>query len=149
MTQLNISFPQAQVELGLVFGPHPLMCGVEVPPGRHDIHTLMDGGIEVLSLHDLLVGFPLLHRVKELSVRLPTILVRLPLYRGLQVLWVIPEAEASLMFPGALLIEHAPLSVLLCDPPGLALSTVEVQVHTRHLPFIVATQRKWVSWGSQ
>jgi hypothetical protein len=53
------------------------------------------------------------------------------------------------MFPGALLIEHAPLPVLLCDPPRLALSTVEVQVHTFHLPFISTTQRKWISWGSQ
>lgn len=38
-----------------------MMCGIEVPHGRHDIHALVDGGIEVLSLHDLLVGFPLLY----------------------------------------------------------------------------------------
>ena len=139
MAQVNVRFPQAQIELGLVVGPHPLMCGVQVPPGRHDIHPLVDGGIEVLSLHHLLIGLPLLHRVKEMRVGLPSILVGLPLHRGLQVLWVIPEAEARLMLPGPLPIEHAPLSIFLGDPPGLAISPVEVQVHTRHLPFIDAT----------
>jgi len=68
VAKVNVRFPQAQVELGLVVGPHPLMCGVEVPPGWHDVHALVDGGIEVLSLHDLLVGLPLLHRVKEMRV---------------------------------------------------------------------------------
>ena len=135
---MNVRFPEAQVELGLVVRPHPLMCGVEVPPGWNDVHPLVDGGIEVLSLHHLLVGFPLLHRVKEMRVGLPPVLVGLPLHRGLQVLWVIPEAEARLMLAGALPVEHAPLSVLLGDPPGLAISPVEVQVHTRHLPFIYA-----------
>jgi hypothetical protein len=74
-----------------------------------------------------------------MCIRMPPILVRLPLNRCLQVLWVIPEAEARFMLPGALLIEHAPLPVLLCVPPGLALSTVVVQVHTGHLAFIGAT----------
>ena len=80
-------------------------------------------------------------------MRLPMqMLVRLSLYRRFQILWIIPEAEANLVIPDAIPVDHASLPVFLSDPPGLALPPVKLQVHARHRLIIIEGGQR-VAWG--
>ena len=123
---------QAMVETCVVSGAHSIIARQGVSRWGFDLHSLVDGRVEMLGFYLLFVVLLLFDGVNEMLVRIIILGVGLTFLRELQMNRIVIKTQRCFMVKYPFFVEYGPSLVFIKMPLGLfgVISIVIVKVHS-------------------